>query len=108
MRFRKNLFTVLALVALLWMIYGFSVTGRVASNQFQSEPAQTSAAYQAGTTIGAGIATSFVLCTGAPLLFLFALLAWRNGVGLTSKKRHEETIAALKSSAGHGANSSGA
>lgn len=95
MRFRKNLFTILALLSIAWIIYGLSATSSAASRQLQSEQAQESAAYQAGTAIGAGLSTTIFLCTGGPLFVVFALLAWRNGVGLTNKKRHEETLAAL-------------
>lgn len=96
MLFRKRLFTVLALLAVLWMAYGCTATSQVTDKQLQSQQAQSSSAYQAGTFIGAGLSGTLVLCTGVPFFFLFALLAWRNGVGLTNKKRHEETIAALQ------------
>lgn len=96
MRFRKRLFTVLAILCLLWIAYGCTSAGQVTSKQLQSQQAQSSTAYQAGTLIGTSVISTVFLCTGVPLFFLFALLAWRNGVGLTNKKRHEETIAALQ------------
>lgn len=96
MRFRKYLFTILALLVVLWIINGLGIIGGTANKQLQSEQAQASDAYQAGTVIGTGISGTIILCIGVPLFFLFALLAWRNGVGMTNKKRHEETLAALE------------
>lgn len=96
MRFRKYLFTILALLVLVWIVNGLGIIGSNTNKQLQSEQAQASDAYQAGTLIGSGISGTIVLCITVPLFFLFALLAWRNSVGLTNKKRHEETIAALQ------------
>lgn len=96
MLFRKRLFTILAILALAWIGYGLSVTSQVTNKQLQQADVQASGAAQAGTAIGASIATSVFLCTGLPLFFLFALLAWRNSVGLTNKKRHEEMLAAVQ------------
>lgn len=95
MLFRKRLFTILACLCLLWIAYGCTTVNRVTDKQLQTQQVQTSSAAQAGTLIGASIGLTIFLCTGVPLFFLFALLAWRNGVGITNKKRHEETIAAL-------------
>lgn len=96
MRFRKNLFTILAILSLAWIIYGFSATGRAVNETAQSAQGQSSSAFQAGAAIGGGIGITFFLCSGGLPFVVFALLAWRNGVGLTNKKRHEETIAAIK------------
>lgn len=96
MRFRKWLFTILALLALGWIVFGMSSVNEVRTKQLQSTEVQNSSAAQLGTEIGSGINTTIVLCPGVPLFFLFALLAWRNAVGLTNKKRHEEMLAALQ------------
>lgn len=96
MRFRKYLFTILTLLALGWIAFGCSAANQGTSNLLQSQRGQASTNYQAGVIIGGGISGTIVLCTGVPLFFLFALLAWRNSAGLTNKKRHEETIAVLQ------------
>lgn len=100
MRFRKYLFTILAIAALAWIVSGLGVVSNVASKQLQQSNVQSSSAAKLGTAIGSGLSTTIVLCIGVPLFFFFALLAWRNSVGLTNKKRHEETIAALQQKQG--------
>lgn len=99
MRFRKWLFIVLALLALGWMVLGLSAT----SSAFQTGVARNAAlegvqqdAANTGTTIGAGLTSTFTLCTGLPLLLLFSFLAWRNAVGIREKKRHEELLQATR------------
>lgn len=99
MRFRKWLFTLLALLALAWIVMGLSAT----SNAFQTGVARNAAlegvqqdAANTGTTLGAGLTSTVTLCTGLPLLLLFSLLAWRNAVGIREKKRHQEVLQALR------------
>lgn len=98
MRFRANLFTVLAILALLFIIYGFAVS----SNAFNAVvstpvPASSADARTAGAAIGAGIASTTFLCMGSPFLVLFSLLAWRNRAGIRAEERHQEQLDAIRS-----------
>lgn len=102
MRFRKRLFTVLAILSLGWIVWGLSVTGGAvgtsserADATYQQDSIERASA-TVGIGIGAGLSTAIFLCTGLPLLLLFSLLAWRNGVGLREKQRHEEMLAAVR------------
>ena len=99
MQFRQWLFTLLAVVALGWIVLGLSATGNAFNQGVERNAALEGVQQDAantGTTIGAGLTTSFTLCTGLPLLLLFSFLAWRNAVGLREKKRHQELIQASK------------
>lgn len=93
MKFRARLFTGLALVAVAWIVVGLSATNNTLSNQLSKS---TSTAYSVGTYTGAGIVTSFVLCTGIPLLLTFLFIAWRNRVALRNVQQHKEIIESLK------------
>lgn len=94
MKFRQRLFWFLAFIALLWIAYGWSVSGNVYSNTIQQMGTD---AGRAGVAIGAGLGLTAFLCTGLPLFMFFALLAWRNGVGLRTEKRHQEMLDATRS-----------
>lgn len=106
MRFRKNLFSILALLSVLWIVFGFSVSSRAYSTVTSITPtpvtgsslsAQDTANLRAaGAGIGAGLGLTFFLCTGGLPFIVFSLLAWRNGVGLTRERMHREEIEALK------------
>ena len=107
MKFRSRLFGVLALLALAWLCYGmFAYTSYfgtflnratpVPSGSLSSE--DRTAIQNAGATIGTGVGMTFVLCTGLPLLALFGLLSWRNGVGLRKEQMHREQLEAIKNS----------
>lgn len=104
MLFRKRLFAVLAILSLAWIVYGFSNTSRAISTTSET----LNATYEAGSAeraasnvgigIGAGLSVTIFLCTGLPLFFFFALMAWRNSVGLRNERRHQEQIAAMQKS----------
>lgn len=98
MLFRKRLFTVLALIALGWMALGVWSTSTYNAKRNADVGAEVieRPGYQAGQAVGSGLALTFFLCTGLPLLLAFSLMAWRNSVGLANERRHRETIAALK------------
>ena len=98
MLFRKRLFTVLALIALGWVALGFwsTSTYNATRNVEVGEDVSERSAYQAGQVLGSGLAIGFFLCTGFPLFLIFALLAWRNSVGLTNERRHQEQLAAMQ------------
>ncbi|HML21867.1 MAG TPA: hypothetical protein PKD09_09475 [Aggregatilinea sp.] len=89
MRFRKRLFTGIALLLTvflaLWIISGLST---------DPEPGVNEDAYQLGQ--GAGV--TILLCVGLPIIAFFALLAWRNSVGLRNEQRHQEQLEAIKNS----------
>ncbi len=92
MLWRKRLFTILTILAFLWMALGVLATSSYNTRRDQAVGAdvRTSAGYQAGQIVGSTIELSLFFCTGLPLFFLFALLAWRNSVGL----RHQREVEA--------------
>lgn len=59
-------------------------------------------ACEAASEIGVGAGATIVLCVGGFFFALFALLAWRNGVGLATERRHQEQLEAARRSAGSG------
>lgn len=91
MRFRKRFFGILALltviIAIAWIATGLSAT---------EEKETTSEAEEVGKTIGQGIGVSLILCITLPLALFFALLSWRNSVGLATERRHQEELEALR------------
>lgn len=95
MLFRKRLFTILAVLALAWIAFGFLANSNYNAIQDQKVGIETSesGAYQAGQFVGSSMLIGFFLCTGLPAFITFALLAWRNGVGLTNERRHREILA---------------
>jgi hypothetical protein len=101
LRFRKNLFLVLAVLALLWVCGGSALFSSAASDVAQT-PAPTiqglsqqeANSYRGlGAAIGGGLGITFFACTGLPLALLFGLLAWRNSAGITNERRHREALA---------------
>jgi ribose/xylose/arabinose/galactoside ABC-type transport system permease subunit len=96
MKFRQRFFWFLAFVALMWIVYGLTVTGQAVD---EVGATAVSSAEQAGVAVGAGLAMTTFMCTGLPFFFLFALLAWRNGVGLRTEKRHQEMLEATRGAA---------
>ena len=93
MRFRKRLFTVLAVLAALW-----ACGGSYFASQFYAGAAQQTKDTTDQLAIGIANTTwlAIFLCTGIPLFFFFALLAWRNSVGLRNERKHQETLAAMR------------
>lgn len=100
MLFRKRLFTVLALISLLYLVYGFTGLGKVTQESLEDTAALNNSTERGAAQLGVGIGvtgvTLFLICTGLPMFFLFSLLAWRNGVGLRTEQRHQEQLAALQ------------
>lgn len=90
MKFRRNCFTTLFLLTLiigvLWLVSGLSAS----NTQTDTE------AEEAGQTIGQGIGATIILCITLPLVALFALMAWRNSVGMATERRHQEQLDALR------------
>ncbi|GEM_PF-2380656 len=93
---RRTIFWILTTISLMYLCYG--VTGTSAAvDSVVSQSTATTEAEQAGTAIGVaiggGLGLAFFLCTGLPFFFIFALLAWRNGSGLRTERRHLEMLA---------------
>ena len=99
MKNRQRIFSILAALVLLWMLVTLSsvddavdeVTTTGAEDRTELEQAAT----EAGATVGAGIGGLAVLCVGGFLFISFALLAWRNGVGLKQEEQHTQMLAAV-------------
>jgi ribosomal protein L40E len=91
MKFRRNLFGVLALLTLLlacvWIASGLSTAEE---DEVQSE------AERAGRSIGEGIGVTLIVCITVPFIALFALLSWRNDVGIKTERRHQEQLRAAQ------------
>src|SRR5260370_17026039 len=101
MRARANLWSILGTIVLLWLCGG-SLLFMTSAGNVSLTPAATSqylsateaqAARSVGAAIGGGLGVTFFVCTGVPLVTLFALLAWRNRVGLITENRHQNQIA---------------
>lgn len=88
MRFRSRLFTLVAGLAMLWMIYGLSAV----SNR---PPVSTDGA-AVGQAVGSTITVALFACTGVPVFVLALFLSWRNRVGLREQVRHQEKLTALR------------
>jgi len=98
---------ILTLLACGWIVMGVTSTQR-AVNTVNATPMNTTGmtAEQAENAealmdasvavIGGGLGLAFFLCTGVPFFLLFLLLYWRNGVSIANKRRHAETIGALR------------
>lgn len=92
MRFRKRLFTGLALLVLI-LLAGIYLS--YASTE-PTEDVTSEDAFNLGKAAG----FSMFACVLLPLFALFALLGWRNSVGLRSEQRHREQLDALRTSRG--------
>lgn len=108
MVWRRRIFWGLALLSLLFIVAGLGVFSEAHEQTVTQGLADTGyaegttarAAYEAGATIGAGIGMSASLCIGGFLFLVFALLAWRNGAGIRTAKRHYEQIQAIREGRG--------
>lgn len=98
MKFRKRLFYGLAILALLYIVLTLANAGNVAENatnegsEGRTESEQELA--EAAAMVGMGIGVMIVLVCGIPVFLFFALMGWRNGVGLRNEQRHREMLAA--------------
>lgn len=98
---RQRIFGVLFVLSLAWLCYGMVATSNavddVTSEQVEADEFNSAETRQAARDLGAGIGASislaFFFCTGLPFLLLFGLLAWRNGAGHATERRHLETLA---------------
>jgi len=98
MRFRAQLFTILALISVLWLCGGSTLAIHSAQITASNPTAdiQYKGAYAAGAGVGGAIVVTFFTCSGVPLLLLFLFLAWRNRVGIGIEKRHKEMLQAME------------
>lgn len=94
MLFRKRLFSVLALIALAWMVYGVSFNNSYNEKRSAEVGAEVAErpGFQAGQAVGGGVFLAFVFCTGLPTLLFSLFMRWRNAVGLTNERRHQEQV----------------
>ncbi|MBT7079866.1 MAG: hypothetical protein HN929_00050 [Chloroflexi bacterium] len=100
MKLRKRLFWTLAVLTLLLMAAWMSAAGDInEQTKTEGSESRTSAqqeAYEVGADIGTGLGVSMIFCMTMPFFFLFALLGWRNGVGIDKEKKHAEMLAAMQ------------
>ena len=89
MKFRKRLFTILALLVLILMVW---VTVFYAG---ADKPEEATYGEDANDVLNS-VAWSVWICLFAPFLAFFSLMAWRNSVGLTTERRHQEQLEALR------------
>lgn len=101
MKFRMWLFRILAALTVLYVLVAASSAGEIntqsraeCERQF-STPSQIELC-MTGSDIGTGLGVTVVLCLGGFFFGIFALLAWRNGVGLRTQRQHEEMLAAQR------------
>ncbi len=87
---------ILLLLSFGWICYGVTTTAGLVGDQLKTTAAQTSEGFQAGTMIGGGLGLTFFLCTGLPLVLLFGVLYWRNGVAIRETKKHNQMIQAMR------------
>lgn len=88
MRFRRNLFVILAVLATLFAVYWLVAYNTRVENL---EPTE-SEAESAGRDIGQGIGNGLIGCIMLPVIALLVLLAWRNDAGLNRERRHREQL----------------
>ena len=93
MKFRRGCFTLLALLVLVGACLWF-----VSFAQEAEEIETESEAEEAGKTLGQGLGTLIIACPSAVLFIVFALLAWRNAVGIRTERRHQEHMETLRQS----------
>lgn len=98
MRFKKYLFTVLAVLAVLWtLIWAIAIRDASQTNIASVEGKGTGA--QVGASIGTNLAASVTSnCTVVPGVFaaiIFAALGYQNHKGLKKRKAETEGIAAV-------------
>ena len=101
MLFRKRLFTLLALLvlaAVVLLVYNY-LTVSVEPDESVASDELSQGAYEVGASIGRGLGITLTLCIGLPLFGLFALLGWRNSVGIKTERRHQEQLEVLKQQA---------
>ncbi len=63
-----------------------------ASEQSTAQTEDEQAAYKVGLGLGASVSLTVFFCSGIPLFLLFALMAWRNGVGYRKEEHLLETL----------------
>lgn len=92
---RQRIFWVLAALSLGWILLGFTATSDSVENAQTQNTAQTEAeqaAFEVGVGLGAGIGLTIFLCSGGFFFIIFALMAWRNGVGYRAEEHILETV----------------
>lgn len=95
MRFRKYLFTLLAVLAMLWtLVWAVAIRdaseANVAAVEGQGSGAQLGASL--GTGLAAGVTSNCTVVPGVFAAILFAILGYQNHKGLKKSKSEAETI----------------
>lgn len=91
MKFRKRLFSVLAVLVFLG-----GVVWALEYDEDVQEVAVENEVEAAARDVGEGIGMGIIFCVTAPLVGLFALLAWRNAVGIRTEERHREHMDVMR------------
>lgn len=92
---RMWIFRVLATLTFLFLAYYLcNLVAVVQQGYEEAPPDEYQTAAHLGTTLGGGIGL-VVACIPCGFFGLFALLAWRNAVGLREIRRHEEQLNAM-------------
>jgi hypothetical protein len=92
MRFRKNMFTLLAFLVVLGAC---AWATQFSENVEELGPAE-SEAEETGRVLGEGAGYGLIACVTIPFFAVFSLLAWRNAVGIRTEQRHQEQIEAMR------------
>lgn len=93
MTFRKWLFRGLTGMTVLYVLAGILITQ--AFNSDVTAVASSTGEEAAAWVVQTGM-FALVLCTGLPMMLLFAILAHRNARGLRDEQRHQETLRAIQ------------
>lgn len=101
MKFRMWLFRILAALTVIYVLVAASSAGEInTQSRAECEQQYTTQtqinACMTGTDLGTGLGVTVVLCIGGFFFTIFALMAWRNGVGLRTQRQHAELLAAQK------------
>lgn len=85
MKFRRGCFTVLAIVAAIWIIFGMALTARVA-DAVNDQNSSGYIGYGLAAVLGGGVTAALFLCTGIPVLGFAVTNAYFNHQGLRRKR----------------------
>lgn len=84
---------ILTILALLWLVYGCSVSVNAGNTITSAYGFANTPENQAGAFIGS---MAVFFCIGAPLLLIFGILYWRNGVAIRETKKHNQMVDAMR------------
>ena len=97
MKTRQRIFWGLSAFVVFWMLMATATIGNVGDEMLSTPvPGSMVEAREAGVAMGQGMSFVMVFCVGGFFFTICALLAWRNGAGLESKRRHIEKSSQMK------------